>query len=70
MVRPANPQGKRTVALLDSLQQAKKQLQVSAKNIQQISSELFTSLFILNSQIRFKRLVIDSNTKNPALGRL
>ena len=54
MVRPANPQGKGTVALLDSLQQAKKQLQVSAKNIQQISSELFTSLFILNSQIRFK----------------
>ena len=54
MVRPANPQGKGTVALLDSLQQAKKQLQVSAKNIQQISSELFTSLFILNSQIRFR----------------
>jgi len=54
MLKPANPQGKGTVALLDSLQQAKKQLKVSAKNIHQISSDLFTSLFILNSQICFK----------------
>lgn len=52
--RPANPQGKGCVAILDSLQQAKTGLQAPAKNIQQISSELFTSLFILNSQIRFK----------------
>lgn len=51
---PANPQGKGFVALLDSLQQAKKHLQVAAKNIHQINSDLFTSLFILNSQIRFK----------------
>ena len=49
-----NPQGKGLVAVLESLQQAKNQLQVSAKNLQQISSELFTSLFVLNSQIRFK----------------
>jgi len=49
-----NPQGKGVVVLLDSLQQAKNHLQTSAKNIQQISSDLFTSLFILNSQIRFK----------------
>jgi hypothetical protein len=54
MTKSANPQGKGLVAVLDSLQLAKKHLQVSAKNIQQISSELFTSLFILNSQIRFK----------------
>ncbi|MGR8929628.1 MAG: DUF2452 domain-containing protein [Gammaproteobacteria bacterium] len=57
MIKPANPQGKGSVAVLDSLQQAKKYLQVSAKNIQQISSDLFTSLFILNSQIRFKPTV-------------
>lgn len=57
MIKPANPQGKGCIALLDNLQQAKKHLQVSAKNIQQISSELFTSLFILNSQIRFKPTV-------------
>lgn len=54
MTKSANPQGKGTIALLESLQEAKGHLQVSAKNIQQISSELFTSLFILNSQIRFK----------------
>jgi len=52
--KPANPQGKGLVAILDSLQQAKQQLHAPAKDIQQISSELFTSLFILNSQIRFK----------------
>ena len=49
-----NPQGKGLVAVLDSLQQAKNQLQVSAKSLQQLSNELFTSLFVLNSQIRFK----------------
>jgi hypothetical protein len=54
MNKSANPQGKGVVGILDSMQQAKKHLQVSAKNIQQISRELFTSLFILNSQIRFK----------------
>lgn len=54
ITKSPNPQGKGLVAVLDSLQQAKKQLQVSAKNIQQISNELFTSLFVLNSRIRFK----------------
>ncbi len=54
MNKPANPQGKGVVAVLDNLQQAKNQLQISPKNIHQISSELFTSLFILNSQILFK----------------
>ncbi|WFP48926.1 DUF2452 domain-containing protein [Methylomonas sp. EFPC3] len=52
--KSANPQGKGLVALLDSLQQAKQQLVVPAKNLQQISSDLFTSLFVLNSRIRFK----------------
>ncbi len=54
MSKPANPQGKGSIAILETLQQAKTQLVASAKNIQQISSDLFTSLFILNSQIRFK----------------
>lgn len=53
-IKPANPQGKGLVALLDSLQQAKQQLVAPAKNLQQISSDLFTSLFVLNSRIRFK----------------
>jgi hypothetical protein len=54
MIKPANPQGKGAVAVLESLQQARSQLIAPAKNIRQISSDLFTSLFILNSQIRFK----------------
>ena len=54
IVKSPNPQGKGLVTVLDDLQYAKKQLQISAKNIQQISSELFTSLFVLNSEIRFK----------------
>ncbi|WP_026602435.1 DUF2452 domain-containing protein [Methylomonas sp. 11b] len=53
-IKQANPQGKGAVAVLDSLQQAKKQLIAPAKNIQQITNDLFTSLFVLNSQIRFK----------------
>lgn len=52
--KPANPQGKGLVAVLDSLQHAKKSLQAPAKNIQRISGELFTSMFVLSSQIRFK----------------
>ncbi|BBL60290.1 DUF2452 domain-containing protein [Methylomonas koyamae] len=53
-IKPANPQGKGAVSILDSLQHAKQQLVAPAKNIQQIGSDLFTSLFVLNSQIRFK----------------
>ncbi|WP_305908744.1 DUF2452 domain-containing protein [Methylomarinum sp. Ch1-1] len=49
-----NPQGKGLSPVLESLRQAKTQLSVPAKNIDRISNELFTSLFILNSQIRFK----------------
>ncbi len=56
-IKPANPQGKATVAVLENLQQTRKHLQVSPKNIRQISSDLFTSLFVLNSQIRFKPTV-------------
>lgn len=54
MSKPANPQGKGAVALLENLQQAKSRLIAPAKNLQQISSDLFTSLFVLNCQIRFK----------------
>ena len=54
IVKSANPQGKGTVPVLESLQQAKLQLIAPAKNIHQVSSELFTSLMVLNSQIRFK----------------
>ncbi|OHX37488.1 hypothetical protein BJL95_05550 [Methylomonas sp. LWB] len=54
IAKPANPQGKGNVAVLDSLQQARNQLVAPAKSLRQISSDLFTSLFVLNSHIRFK----------------
>lgn len=49
-----NPQGKGLTPVLEHLQQTTNTLSVPAKDIHRISSELFTSLFVLNSQIRFK----------------
>ena len=49
-----NPQGKGLVPVLENLQLATKNLSVPAKDIHRVTNELFTSLFILNSQIRFK----------------
>ncbi len=57
IIKPANPQGKGLVSVLDSLQQAKQRLNAPAKTIEQISGELFTSLFVLNAQIRFKPVI-------------
>ncbi|MGR9046229.1 MAG: DUF2452 domain-containing protein [Gammaproteobacteria bacterium] len=54
VVKCPNPQGKGLVPVLDSLAQARKGLSVPAKDIGRIADELFTSLFILNSQIKFK----------------
>jgi hypothetical protein len=52
-----NPQGKGLVPVLESLMQTRKNLAVPAKDILQIANELFTSLFVLNSQIKFKPVV-------------
>jgi len=49
-----NPQGKGLRPVLDSLNEFKRSCYVQRKHISQISTELFTSLFILESQIRFK----------------
>ncbi|MGJ0430096.1 DUF2452 domain-containing protein [Methylobacter sp.] len=54
-----NPQGKGLVPVLESLMQTRKNLVVPAKDILQVANELFTSLFVLNSRIKFK----------PAVGR-
>jgi uncharacterized protein DUF2452 len=52
-----NPQGKGLVTVLDSLLLARKTVSVPAKNMDQIANELFTSLFVLNSQIKFKPVI-------------
>ncbi|MGR9117523.1 MAG: DUF2452 domain-containing protein [Gammaproteobacteria bacterium] len=49
-----NPQGKGLTPALENLAHYRKALSVPAKDILQIANELFTSLFILNSQIKFK----------------
>ncbi|MGD8571357.1 MAG: DUF2452 domain-containing protein [Gammaproteobacteria bacterium] len=52
-----NPQGKGLVPILDSLAESRTQIDVPPKHIDQISSELFTSLFVLHSKFQFKPVV-------------
>lgn len=52
-----NPQGKGLVPVLDSLAASRVVISVPPKHIDQISAELFTSLFVLNSAFQFKPLV-------------
>ena len=49
-----NPQGKGLAPVLDSLTASRTQLSVPPKRVDQISSELFTSLFVLHSEFHFK----------------
>ena len=52
-----NPQGKGLVPVLESLANSRALVSVRAKHIDQISSELFTSLFVLHSHFQFKPVV-------------
>lgn len=52
-----NPQGKGLVPVLESLAESRSLVSVVPKQIEQISSELFTSLFILHSKFQFKPVV-------------
>jgi hypothetical protein len=52
-----NPQGKGLVPVLDSLAASRPTAAVPPKHIEQISSELFTSLFVLHSQFQFKPVI-------------
>lgn len=49
-----NPQGKGLVPVMDSLAASRARIDVPPKQIDQISSELFTSLFVLHSKFQFK----------------
>lgn len=52
-----NPQGKGLVPVLQSLAETRALVPARPKHIHQISSELFTSLFVLQSQFQFKPVV-------------
>ncbi|MGD8570243.1 MAG: DUF2452 domain-containing protein [Gammaproteobacteria bacterium] len=57
MTKRPNPQGKGLVPVLDSLAESRAAIAVPPKQIDQISSELFTSLFVLHSKFQFKPVV-------------
>lgn len=56
-LKDPNPQGKGLSPVLDSLTQSRPGIVVPPKQIDQISSELFTSLFVLKSECRFRPVV-------------
>jgi len=56
-LKQPNPQGKGLVPVLDSLTDSRARIAVPAKHIDQISSELFTSLFVLHSKFHFKPVI-------------
>ncbi len=49
-----NPQGKGLSTVLDSLVDSQVKTSLPPKNIDQVSSELFTSLFVLNTNFEFR----------------
>ena len=57
MKKQPNPQGKGLVPLLESLAESRALIPAVAKQINQISSELFTSMFVLHSHFQFKPVV-------------
>lgn len=57
MNKNPNPQGKGLTPVLDSLQASRALVAVPAKDVRQISNELFTSLFVLHSRFQFKPVV-------------
>lgn len=57
MKKNPNPQGKGLAPVLESLADSRTLISVVPKHINQISSELFTSLFVLHSNFQFKPIV-------------
>lgn len=57
MMKQPNPQGKGLVPVLDSLAESRPLIAVAPKQINQICTELFTSLFVLHSHFQFKPVV-------------
>jgi hypothetical protein len=57
MSQSPNPQGKGLVPVMDSLEGCRPQVRVPAKSIEQISNELFTSMFVLESEFKFRPVI-------------
>lgn len=57
MNKKPNPQGKGLVPVMDSLAESRARIAVPPKQIDQITTELFTSLFVLHSKFQFKPVV-------------
>lgn len=57
MDKTPNPQGKGLVPVLETLAASRAAIAVPPKRIDQISSELFTSLFVLESDFKFRPVV-------------
>ena len=57
MQKNPNPQGKGLAPVLEGLQSSRAMVSVPAKDVEQISHELFTSLFVLHSQFQFRPVV-------------
>ncbi len=54
MITKPNPQGKGLTPIMDMLLANRHFTDIPAKNIEQITAELFTSLFILQSEFKFR----------------
>jgi len=54
MSKTPNPQGKGLAPVLENLVACRPRVAVPAKRIEQITRELFTSLFVLESEFRFR----------------
>jgi hypothetical protein len=57
MKEAPNPQGKGLVPVMASLDESRPMVPVPAKDIEQISNELFTSMFVLESEFSFRPVV-------------
>ena len=57
MQKNPNPQGKGMVPVLESLARVRPCIRVPPKHLDQISNELFTSLFVLHSHFQFRPVV-------------
>ena len=60
MVRNPNPQGKGLTPVLQFIEQTRAAVHVPPKQIDQVSGELFTSLFVLKSEFLFKPVISKS----------
>ena len=57
MSKQPNPQGKGMIPVMDSLLACRVRIDIPPKSFDQVACELFTSLFILNSEFKYKPVI-------------